>query len=86
MANGKQGKVDDDWKAPKEMPYRQFDSVSAGQREAKPIASLQVRRYGFVLDLLFWAHGDKLKITPFESIACSSSFYSHFGIDQTSLD
>lgn len=44
MANGKQGKMDDDWKAPKEMLYRQFDSVSAGQQGAKPIASPQVWR------------------------------------------
>lgn len=65
MANGKQGKVDDDWKALKEIPYRQFDSVSAGQRGAKPIASPQVQHYGFILDLLFWQHSDKLKITPF---------------------
>lgn len=65
MANRKQSKVDADWKAPKEMLYRQFDSVSAGQGGAKSIASLQVQRYGFGLDLLFWQHSDKLKITPF---------------------
>lgn len=62
-AKGNQGRVDDDWKALKEMLYRQFDSVSTRQRRAKPIASPQVQCYS--LDLLFWQHSDKLKITPF---------------------
>lgn len=35
-ANGKQGKLDDDWKAPKEMLHRQFDSAQDNE-EPSPL-------------------------------------------------
>ena len=48
MANRKQGKVDDDWKAPKEMLYRQFD-LAQGNEEPSP---LLLRKFNATV--LFW--------------------------------
>lgn len=63
-ANGKQGKLDDDWKAPKEILCRQFDSV---QDNEEPNPSLLCK---FDVMVLFWTfssgNNDKLLLrTPF---------------------
>lgn len=60
MANGMWGKVDEDWKAPKETLYGVW--LSAGQGGTKIIAPLQVRQ---LILVLFWQDSDKLKLTMF---------------------